>query len=77
MGYWFSGMGITTSDSAMKRLKLTARNVFKNFFILDNPLSFDEFDYKWCGKLCNTPKLSNFVVILLTVLGVAKPKDIG
>lgn len=42
------------NDIAIKRLKLAARNVLKNFFMLDNPLSFDDFDYKVCEKLCNT-----------------------
>ena len=46
----FSGIGVTTSDSAIKRLKLVARNVFKIFFILDNPLSFNEYNYKGSGK---------------------------
>lgn len=40
------------NDNARKRLKLAARNVLKNFFMLDNPLSLDEFefDYKGCDK---------------------------
>lgn len=65
------------NDNAIKRLKLAARNVLKNFFMLDNPLSFDEFDYNVCGKLCNTSKLSIFADDFMTVLGVAGGEDIG
>lgn len=45
-------MGVIINDNARKRLKLAARNVLKNFFMLDNPLSLDkfEFDYKGCGR---------------------------